>query len=287
MNSNPEEKWSKIKDHEDYKISNFGNVYSTKTNKLMSCNSIRSGYRSVCFNKNNKSHSYKIHRLVALHFIPNNDQTKDNVNHKDGNKFNNHIDNLEWTTTGENTSHGYETGLNRLTTRRVHQLDMDGNIIATFDSLKDAATQSGISDAGIVKVCRGSRQTAGEYKWCYADINPNDCVINLEHFVVVNDFPSYRISTDGIVYNPKFKKILKQQINADGYKVISLANNNVKKTFLVHRLVALHFIPNDNELKDQVNHKDGNKLNPDVKNLEWVTGSENMFHANELKKKTK
>lgn len=262
---------------DQYMISNLGNVKSLKTNKTLKA-SIRSGYKSVWIG--DKSH--KIHRLVALAFVDNKDK-KAVVNHKDGDKFNNCVDNLEWATTAENTKHGYDTGLNHTTKRAVHQLDMEEKIIKKFDSLKDARISTKIDDAGIVKVCKGYRKTAGGYKWKFADVNNNEVTLDLTNFVNINEFPNYKISNSGIVYSTRFKKILKQQNNADGYKVISLANNNIKKTFLVHRLVAEHFIKKIKD-KNLVNHKDSNKSNNKVSNLEWVTNSENIIHANVQKK---
>jgi hypothetical protein len=69
--------------------------------------------------------------------------------------------------------------------------------------------------------------------------------------------------------------------NGRGYRVLSLYKNGVQKQYTVHRLVASAFIPNP-EGKREVNHKDGNKANNAVPNLEWVTASENMVHADKV-----
>ena len=79
----------------------------------------------------------------------------------------------------------------------------------------------------------------------------------------------------------KREKILKSYINNRGYKIIKLTKNKTKKAFFIHRLVAENFIDNL-ENKKEVNHIDGNKLNNNVKNLEWCTRSENMHHAYEI-----
>lgn len=77
------------------------------------------------------------------------------------------------------------------------------------------------------------------------------------------------------------EKILHQSFTADGYKRVRLLHGEKDRTRTVHRLVAEHFIPNDNP-KLTVNHKDGDKTNNRVENLEWVDRSEQMLHAYKL-----
>lgn len=89
----------------------------------------------------------------------------------------------------------------------------------------------------------------------------------------------YSITEDGQVYNNKTKKFLKGTIAKDGYKKVHLTGENLNKTVFVHRMVLETFDPIENSDKMQVNHKDGNKLNNNLDNLEWVTGKENMEHA--------
>ena len=74
------------------------------------------------------------------------------------------------------------------------------------------------------------------------------------------------------------EKLLTGQINSCGYKVFGLTKNNKYKVNSLHRIVALAFIPNPNNY-DTVNHKDGNKLNNSIDNLEWCTQRENVIHA--------
>lgn len=79
----------------------------------------------------------------------------------------------------------------------------------------------------------------------------------------------------------QFKKgvVLKQKYNkVTGYYTVTLWNNNKQKGFNVHRLVAEHFLPNNNE-NNTVNHIDGNRLNNKVENLEWVSYSQNLSHS--------
>lgn len=88
----------------------------------------------------------------------------------------------------------------------------------------------------------------------------------------------YKISKDGDIYNKKMNK-MKQHLDGKGnYLMVSLCCNGVAKKFLVHRLVAQHFIDNP-DVKPEVNHIDGNKTNNAASNLEWVTSSENKLHS--------
>lgn len=72
--------------------------------------------------------------------------------------------------------------------------------------------------------------------------------------------------------------ILKQCENSRGYPCVNLSKDGIVKPKRVHRLVAIAFIPNP-ENKEQINHKDGNRANPNVNNLEWVTNTENQRHS--------
>lgn len=76
-------------------------------------------------------------------------------------------------------------------------------------------------------------------------------------------------------------KLQKAQVSRCGYLLVRLSIDNVKETVSVHREVAKAFIPNP-DAKPQVNHKDGNKKNNHINNLEWCTNSENQIHANAL-----
>ena len=76
----------------------------------------------------------------------------------------------------------------------------------------------------------------------------------------------------------QYGRVLKQGKAANGYLIVNFCVDKVKSNHSVHRLVARAFIPNESN-KPQVNHKDGNKHNNNVENLEWVTRSENGLHA--------
>lgn len=99
----------------------------------------------------------------------------------------------------------------------------------------------------------------------------------------LSDFPDYIIYSNGEVFSKLTNKFLSFGKDKRGYCLVNLKHNipNRKNKYLVqkvHRLVAKAFIPNPDNLPE-VNHKDGNKLNNDVSNLEWVTTKQNIEHA--------
>lgn len=97
----------------------------------------------------------------------------------------------------------------------------------------------------------------------------------------IKDYLNYYIDEYGNVYNDLSGNILKGSIGENGYKYYRLSKNNKKKMFYAHRLVAEYFLSNPNNLPI-VNHKDGNKLNNNVNNLEWVSYSENSCHWHQM-----
>ena len=105
--------WKPLTVNNVYQISNLGNIKSLSrkhqlNDKLLKPN--KQEYLSVSISKDGKSKRFKIHRLIAIEFIPN-PENKPIVNHIDGNKYNNAIYNLEWCTHAENCNHAIETGL--------------------------------------------------------------------------------------------------------------------------------------------------------------------------------
>lgn len=95
-----------------YEISNQGQVISLYfgKRKILKPGIMNSGYYFIPLRKAKKAKNFSVHRLVALHFISNSDYTLE-VNHKDGNKLNNHASNLEWVTRSQNVQHSYDNGL--------------------------------------------------------------------------------------------------------------------------------------------------------------------------------
>lgn len=166
-----EEIWKDVVGYEGlYKVSNLGRVKSLKGYHRKDCilklrNNLY-GYLTVGLSKHNKSKRIKVHRLVAETFIPN-PQNYEQVNHIDGNKLNNNVLNLEWCNRSYNMKHAYDNNL--LSCVPINQYDKEGNFIKTWKGAKYVTEELGIWNSNIVKCCQGERNSAGGYKWRYAD----------------------------------------------------------------------------------------------------------------------
>lgn len=122
--------------------------------------------------KKGKRKTVRRHRIVAEAFIPN-PCHKPEVNHLDGDKENNAVDNLEWSTKKENIDHSWKTGLTKPppaeTPKAIVQMTVHEEVIQEFQSIKTAALTTGICDSDICKCCKEKRRTAGGYKWKYKE----------------------------------------------------------------------------------------------------------------------
>lgn len=94
----------------------------------------------------------------------------------------------------------------------------------------------------------------------------------------IKGYEEYMVDTDGVVYSKKGKP-LKYSINHNGYCIVNLLSDGKRKGFAIHTLVANQFITKSSSDKCQVNHKDGNKQNNSISNLEWTTPKENSYHS--------
>ena len=275
---NENEIWKEvnINDYRTYEVSNLGNVRNSDADVLAL--STKNGYKYITLRrKNNKDKSFRVHRLVAITFIPNdNPKRKRYVNHKDGNKTNNKVSNLEWITPANNIKHAIENGLIKRLTRKVQQYDQEGNLIKTFNSIKEASKETGIDDSSIGRACRINSKSGG-FIWKYANDEIYQKGEPPSNSRPIKNYPNYSVTKDGKVYSHT-KGIYRKFDEVDGYERVQLTYKKKQQSFLVQRLVAEAFIPNPDN-KPQVNHKNKNIKDNRVENLEWATGPENRIHA--------
>lgn len=175
-----EEQWRDIIGYEGlYQISNFGRVKSLKYHRsdkerILKPKKEKNGYLQINLYKDEKLKTMFIHRLVANAFIPNEDIFKTQINHKDENKENNNVNNLEFSTPKENSNYG--TRNERMAkakinhpkkSKQVNQYSLDGNFIRSFPSTMEIERQLGFSNVCISACCLGKQKTAYNYIWKY------------------------------------------------------------------------------------------------------------------------
>lgn len=177
-----EEVWKDVVGYEGlYRVSNYGNVISIprlskKRNRIyagqkLNCTKFLTGYLNVGLSKDSITTKYNVHRLVAEAFIPN-PENKATVNHKDGNKLNNNINNLEWNTYTENNRHAFANNLikrycgkDNKASKPVSQYTRQNIKIKDFDCIKEAARQTNTNGSSIGACCNNKRKSAGGYFW--------------------------------------------------------------------------------------------------------------------------
>lgn len=173
----------KINGYPNYEIDTQGNIFSIKRNGTVSYERKivggldGDGYKIVGLrNTPNKKDTKKVHRLVAETFISN-PENKKIVNHKDGNKTNNNVSNLEWVDDLDNKIHGYMNNFWNNVDYYIYILkDLQGNVLNIFFSLRDAERKTGVSRYRIKQLCKNNK-VYGENKviWERVTTNPDEC----------------------------------------------------------------------------------------------------------------
>jgi len=172
------EVWKDIDGYEgSYQISNLSRIKSLKRNITTKNNIVlpikerilkqamsSTGYYIVAIQKEDKQQMFKVHRLIAIAFIPN-PFNKRTVNHINGIKTDNRLENIEWATDLENTQHARINGYCS-DEKEVNQIK-DGIVVNTFKSLSHANRQTGIQISNISYCCSGARKNAGGFQWEY------------------------------------------------------------------------------------------------------------------------
>jgi hypothetical protein len=148
----------------DYYVSSLGRFKNKKGVIMSNYKPHHSGYIYLRVN----IQKYALHRLVAQTFIPNL-ENKPFVNHIDGNKLNNSVNNLEWCTCSENNLHNFKIGLNKGHTRKIIQYNLEMNEINRFNSIKEASKELNISLSCIKDVLKEKQKSTKGYIFKYLD----------------------------------------------------------------------------------------------------------------------
>lgn len=153
-----------------YAISNIGNVKNLRTGYILEPSIRKDGYKSVLLSKDGKKMSIRIHRLVAQYFLGNS-EGKPDVNHINGIKHDNRVENLEWCTKEENMTHASENGLLNMKYNKnilVYDSNTD-ELLFTFESVKQCANFLDLDLSPIYSVLKGKRNKHHNMKFVYAD----------------------------------------------------------------------------------------------------------------------
>lgn len=185
------EDWVVCEDYPSYMINREGQVKSNLTNKILKPSRLKTGYICVGLRKDGKSYTVRLHRLLAKAFIPN-IENKPHVDHINGVRDDNRLENLRWCTNKENqnfelarinnsnalkgkkqTKESVEKRaktLQKSIGRKVNQFALDGSFIRSFNSFNEAARITGVWEASIRNCCIGKYQYAGGYIWKFPEV---------------------------------------------------------------------------------------------------------------------
>lgn len=162
--------------HPNYFVDTDGNVFSNKNGEIKQLIPYDNGYGYlyVCLSENNKHYKYRVQKLIALAFIPN-PENKPCIDHINGNRTDNRVCNLRWSTQKENINNGItlkrmsESQKGRISSQRktVYKYSKENVLLGVYSSTYDASEKCNICQSTINACCNGRRKTAGGFKWSY------------------------------------------------------------------------------------------------------------------------
>lgn len=267
----------------EYKINNeTGKVISIKSGKVYELKEQISsdGYKSLDID----GKKVRRNRLVAKTFHPEQESSRKNqVHHKDNNRGNDSPMNVEFVTVGENNSAKPPSKTAPKTKPVLHIDENTGQILREFKSVKEAIEKLNLkySDRTVRNWAQSQKKEKG-FIWTYKEYEPKDgeegIRITGKFDEYILHYPDHVLYNSGVVVNTKNGHIM--TINrSQSYPKVTLTYNGLTKKFSIHRLLALFFVPGRTKEKWMVNHKNGNKNDFRLENLEWVTPSENSVHG--------
>lgn len=261
-----------------WQVSSFGRCRSSRG--VVSQGSLHSsGYKCVWISGS----TWLVHRVVmiAFHGLPE-VQNKSLVHHRDGNRLNNRLDNLEWASHSENTTSYYQTVTARSSPtsqcKPVRWRKCGARTWETCASISLASKQLGICNSTVRRCCQGLSSLSG-LEIQFQDVGQT--ALDGEEWrpmldpISFSEVPGRRVSSLGRITSQR-GSIYKGSLNEVGYYKTQI----LSQKHFVHRLVALSFLGRPPPDRPFVNHKDLDKGNNEIENLEYVSRSENMEHFN-------
>jgi hypothetical protein len=266
--------WKNIKNYEDYKISNYGDIFSIKSNKMLKPMKNNENYYCIKLILNNKRNGFLVHRLVYDTFKNLIKGENMVIDHIDRNPSNNHIDNLREVSKSDNS---YNREFIKINSNKIQQFTLNYEFIKEWNSITEICKELKYSVSQISNNCLGKNKNAYGFIW------KNLSIINdLSGFkqIIVDDgknYSDYKINKKGEIIN-RNNMLMNYNVN-NGYHVLELkTDDNIHKTLKVNRLVALTFLENQNNYKI-VHHIDENKLNNNVDNFQWCNHKQNITYS--------
>lgn len=204
--SNSIEIWKKLEEYPCYEISTMGRLKSIKTNKILKPlkYGLYLGYTITHIHPRKREYA---HRLVAITFLGNPKGPQYTVNHKNGNKYDNSVENLEWCTLSDNLKHAYRIGLRTAPcaqlgkfgklhhmSKPIYQFNIEGIYVNKYGSICEAGRETGICSLGISRCANNTKycNSAGGYRWSF-EPHIEGSIKYIEH----KTRPIYQFTLDG------------------------------------------------------------------------------------------
>lgn len=153
------ERWMPSKELDGYELSSAGRIRNSKTGRIIKTNVNEHGYEQVCLRKDKRQVTRRVHRLIADAFYEGDHHGLD-VNHIDGNKLNNNIDNLEFCTRGSNIRHAFDTGLKRPSRQIRVRVVETGDV---YESIRACGRAIGCDQSMICQCLSGKMRSCNGY----------------------------------------------------------------------------------------------------------------------------
>jgi hypothetical protein len=289
-----ETKWKDIPINElnNYQAHPSGLVRNKFTKRIRSINKKDNEYIYYTFGKFTTS----LHRIIAFTFIENDDPiNKTQVDHVNEDKKDNSVENLRWITPSDNVQKavdkGRKDGKSGTTPIKVTFQD---NTTKIYNSQVEITKELLLKNINIIKESMNEREgfyygcdkankknNKWIYKFEYVDLMTLECSV-IEKDITIEGFTHLIACSNGIIKNKINKKIITGSFDGNYYRIKPQSKNKkgIVPSMFAHRLLAFTFISNPHN-KQVVNHKNGNKRDNSVSNLEWVTQKENVQHAHD------
>lgn len=258
----------------NYQVSSNGRFRNITTNNYIKSCITPDGYRRIGLS-NGKAKKFMVHQLVARVFIPLDDYTGMTVDHINRLRDDNRACNLRWASINSQNENR-KASVSKYS-RPINEYDINGNFIIQYESLTSAGKSSIATEAIIGRICKGKGSSTfyNGYTWRYADEDFIEGEIWRQ--ISYEDCIEISVSNKGRIIQ-HYNRPIKGSITNGYYRISVLSRQTGKLRMLrVHRLVIAAFYGENPDMV--VNHIDGNSLNNNLENLEYVTQKENMKHA--------